>query len=43
MLQSVEPDPDRFSEPVEESTLVGEGEAARRTEAELLPDGEVLL
>lgn len=43
MLQRVEPDPDRFSEPVEAPALVPEGEEARRTERELLPDGEVLI
>ncbi|RDI72500.1 hypothetical protein [Halopelagius longus] len=43
MLKRVEPDPDRFSEPVEMPTLVEEGAEARRTERELLRDGEVLL
>ena len=43
LLKRVDPDPDRFSEPVEAPTLVREGEEARRTERELLPDGEVLV
>ncbi|QLG48511.1 hypothetical protein [Natrinema halophilum] len=40
MLERVDPAPDRFSEPVTESTLVQEGPEARRTERELLFDGE---
>jgi len=43
MLRRVEPDPDRFSEPVETPQLVDAGAEAKRTERELLGDGEVLL
>lgn len=43
MLERVEPDPNRFSAPVGEPTLVEEGPEARRTERELLSDGEVVL
>jgi hypothetical protein len=43
MLKRVDPDPDRFSEPVDESTLVDEGPTAKRTERELLRDGAVVL
>ena len=43
MLRRVEPDPDRFSEPAEAPTLVDEGPEARRTERELLRDGEVVI
>jgi hypothetical protein len=43
MLRRVEPDPDRFAEPVEVPTLVAEGEEARRTERELLPENEVIV
>ncbi|MFC4550501.1 MULTISPECIES: hypothetical protein [Halorussus] len=43
MLKRVDPDPDRFSESVDEPVLVAEGREARRTERELLADGEVLL
>lgn len=43
MLKRVEPDPNRFSEPVDEPTLVEEGEEARRTERELLPEGAIVL
>ncbi|KAB1187626.1 MULTISPECIES: hypothetical protein [Haloferax] len=43
MLQRVEPDPDRFSEPVDQPTLVDEGPEAARTERELLPDGCIVI
>jgi hypothetical protein len=43
MLKRVEPDPDRFSEPTDVSVLVEEGREAKRTERELLLDGEVIL
>ncbi|WP_416840538.1 hypothetical protein [Haloferax sp. DFSO52] len=43
MLQRVEPDPGRFSEPVDEPTLVDEGPEAARTERELLPDGCIVI
>lgn len=42
MLERVDPDPDRFSEPAERPALVPEGTEARRTEDELLLDGEVI-
>ncbi|MFC7114738.1 hypothetical protein ACFQH2_06850 [Natronoarchaeum sp. GCM10025703] len=43
LVQPVEPDPERFSEQVEVSTLVGEGKEARRTEDELFPEAEVVI
>ena len=43
MLERVEPDRDRFDGSVEVPTLVAEGEEARRTERELLPEDEVIL
>ncbi|ELZ99528.1 hypothetical protein C439_13279 [Haloferax mediterranei ATCC 33500] len=43
MLQRVEPDPNRFSEPATEPMLVDEGNEAKRTERELLPDGVIVL
>ncbi|MFC7130999.1 hypothetical protein [Haloferax chudinovii] len=43
MLKRVEPDPNRFSEPVDDTTLVEEGEEAKRTERELLPEGVIVL
>ena len=43
MLTRVEPDPERFDDPVGEPTLVAEGPEAERTEAELLLDGDVVL
>lgn len=43
MLQAVEPDPDRFSEPVTDPVLVDEGPEAARTERELLPDGCIVI
>lgn len=43
MLERVEPDPDRFSEPVSEPMLVDEGPEAARTERELLPDGTIVI
>lgn len=43
MLKRVEPDRDRFSAGVDGPCLVKEGEEARRTERELLLDGEVLI
>ncbi|WP_226038833.1 hypothetical protein [Natrinema sp. DC36] len=42
MLERVEPDPDRFSDPVTESTLIEAGPEARRTERELCLDGEIV-
>ncbi|WP_458204550.1 hypothetical protein [Haladaptatus sp. NG-SE-30] len=43
MVTRIEPDPSRFTEPVGEPTLVKEGTEARRTERELLPDGDVVI
>ncbi|KAB1193346.1 hypothetical protein GJR96_07775 [Haloferax sp. MBLA0076] len=43
MLQRVDTDPDRFSEPVDQPTLVDEGREAARTERELLPDGSIVI
>ncbi|MFD1598877.1 hypothetical protein [Halobellus rarus] len=43
MLTAVSPDPDRFSEPVSESTLVPAGEEAKRTEDEYLPSAKVII
>lgn len=43
MLDRVEPDPERFDEPPEVSKLVPEGEEARWTVQEYLPEGEVVL
>ncbi len=43
MLRRVEPDPDRFSDPIETPRLVDAGAEARRIERELLRDGEVLV
>ncbi|ELZ96910.1 hypothetical protein C440_04013 [Haloferax mucosum ATCC BAA-1512] len=43
MLKRVEPDPDRFSEPATEPMLVEEGNEAKRTEHELLPDDAIVL
>jgi hypothetical protein len=43
LLESVDPDPDRFSEPVDAPTLVPEGPEAKRTKRELLPEGEVVV
>lgn len=43
MLEAVEPDPNRFDDPVEKPTLVPAGDEAARTETTLLPDGEVIL
>ncbi|WP_265109663.1 hypothetical protein [Halosolutus halophilus] len=42
VLTSVEPDPDRFSEPITEPTLVEEGREAKRTERELFPHSDVV-
>ncbi|MFC4541068.1 hypothetical protein ACFO5R_03880 [Halosolutus amylolyticus] len=42
MLTDVEPDPDRFSEPISETTLVDEGPEAKRTENELFPHSDVV-
>lgn len=42
LLEPVEPEPDRFSEPIEASTLVDEGPEARRTERELFPHSDVV-
>ncbi|MFB1065876.1 hypothetical protein [Natrinema sp. H-ect4] len=42
MLERVDPDPDRFAEPVDEPTLVEAGPEARRTERELCLDGEIV-
>lgn len=43
LVKRVEPDPERFSEQIDVSTLVDEGKEARRTEDELLLDAEVVL
>ncbi|KTG08229.1 hypothetical protein [Haloferax profundi] len=43
MLTSVEPDPNRFDEPISEPMLVDAGREADRTERELLPACEVIL
>ncbi|MFC7096834.1 hypothetical protein [Halobaculum marinum] len=43
VLKRVEPDPDRFDAPVDAPTLVGEGDEARRTARELLPEGSVVI
>ncbi|WP_193788077.1 hypothetical protein [Haloferax elongans] len=43
VLERVEPDPDRFDEPVEEPMLVPEGKEAKRTERELLPEGSLVI
>jgi len=43
MLRRVEPDPDRFSDPIETPRLVDAGAEAKRTERELLGGGEVML
>ncbi|WP_396611732.1 hypothetical protein ACH9L7_00140 [Haloferax sp. S1W] len=43
VLQRVDPDPDRFDEPVSKTTLVPEGEEARRTEHELLPEESLVI
>lgn len=42
MLESVDPDPDRFSEPVAKPALVEAGPEARRTERELLSGDEIV-
>ncbi|ELY67499.1 hypothetical protein [Natrinema versiforme] len=42
LLERVEPDPDRFSESIDEPTLVEAGPEARRTEREFLRDCEVV-
>ncbi|MDS0475810.1 hypothetical protein [Natrinema sp. 1APR25-10V2] len=42
LLERVEPDPDRFSDPVDEPTLVEAGPEAKRTERELLCESEVV-
>ncbi|MBZ6495607.1 hypothetical protein [Natrinema longum] len=42
MLERVEPDPDRFSESVDEPTLVDAGPEADRTERALLRDSEIV-
>ncbi|ELY49602.1 hypothetical protein C495_00195 [Natronorubrum sulfidifaciens JCM 14089] len=43
LLERVEPDRQRFTEPIDEPTLVDAGEEAKRTERELLCDGDVIL
>jgi len=43
MLAPVAPDPDRFSEPVSESTLVPAGSEAERTRRKYLPSAKVLI
>ena len=43
MLTPVTPDPDRFSEPITESTLVPAGEEATRTEEKYLPSAKVII
>lgn len=43
MLERVEPDPNRFAEPVEAPTLVTEGTEARQTESKYLPESAVVL
>ena len=43
MLESVEPDPDRFSEPPDHPMLVDEGPEAKQTTRELLPDGSFVV
>lgn len=43
MLERVEPDPNRFSEPADGPMLVEGGREAARTERELLSDGEVVV
>ncbi|WP_336025323.1 hypothetical protein [Halobellus salinisoli] len=43
MLTRVRPDPDRFSEPVSESTLVPAGEEAEWTEKRYLPAAKVII
>lgn len=43
MLEPLEPDPNRFSEPVDEPTLVDAGPEAKRTERELLCNDAVVL
>lgn len=43
LLRRVDPDRDRFSEPIETPQLVDAGAEAKRTERELLRDGEVML
>lgn len=42
LLQRVEPDPDRFSDPVDEPTLVDAGPEAKRTERELFPHCDIV-
>jgi len=42
MIERVEPDPDRFEEPIDEPTLVEAGPEARRTERNYLRDSEVV-
>jgi len=42
LLERVEPDPDRFSKPIDEPTLVEAGPEARRTERELGLEGELV-
>nr|WP_126664830.1 hypothetical protein [Haloterrigena salifodinae] len=42
MLERVEPDPNRFSEPIDEPTLVEAGPEARRTERALRLKGEIV-
>ncbi|MFC7214836.1 hypothetical protein ACFQO4_12220 [Saliphagus sp. GCM10025334] len=41
-LERVDPDPDRFSEPVEEPMLVDEGPESKRTERDLFPHDDVI-
>lgn len=43
MLKRVEPDPDRFSDTVDEPTLVDEGREAQRTEEELLIEDDLII
>ncbi|WP_049987411.1 hypothetical protein [Halobellus rufus] len=43
MLAPVQPDPDRFSEPVTESTLVPAGTEAERTKERYLPAAKVII
>lgn len=43
LLESVDPDPNRFSEPVDAPTLVPAGPEAKRTRRELLPEGELVV
>ena len=43
MLEPLEPDPDRFSEPIDEPTLVEAGPEAKRTERELFRNEAIVL